>query len=405
MTVTVPIAKVAKLNPPTPRELFDHPEREVSFVPMAQLGEDGRLRNGEARPVGELLQGYTYFADGDVIVAKITPCLQNGKAAYVEKLKGGHGFGSTEFHVIRPSPALDGRYLFYMVWNPTFRHFGEQRFTGSAGQKRMPTSAVAEFQIPLPYPDDPKRSLAQQKRIAAILDKADAIRRRRQEAARLTDQLIPSLFYDMFGDLAKYQPVLLSELRDEFRYGTSVKSAAEGYPALRIPNVIRGKVDWNDIKLVPVDAGEFERLRLANGDLLFVRTNGNPDYVGRCAVFEPQDAKNAGYDADEIIYASYLIRARVYRSKLNPHYLQRYLETVSGRQALRERCRTSAGQYNINTDGLGGLPIPLPPIDRQNDFESRLWQLYELQSKYAALSSEADDLFNSLVQRAFRGEL
>ncbi|MCC6357348.1 MAG: restriction endonuclease subunit S [Phycisphaerales bacterium] len=398
MTASVPIAKVARLNPPTPRELFDHPEREVSFVPMAQLGEDGRLRNGKARPVGELAQGYTYFANGDVIVAKITPCLQNGKAAYVENLKGGHGFGSTEFHVIRPGHALDGRYLFYMIWNPTFRHFGEQRFTGSAGQKRMPASAVAEFEIPLPYPDDPKRSVAEQKRIAAILDKADAIRRRRHETARLTDQLIPSLFYDMFGD-----PVLnprglpareLGDLLDFMTSGSrgwAAHYADSGRLFLRIQNVGRNRLLLDDVAYVRVEeTAESRRTATQAGDVLLSVTAD----LGRTAVI-PKELGPAHIN-------QHLVLLRTQR--MEPLYLSQYLASTAGQRqfAAKNRAAVKAG---LNFDDVRSLRILEPPRREQQQFSRAYEAVMDQHAKQLRITSTADGLFDSLVQRAFRGEL
>ena len=153
----------------------------------------------------------------------------------------------------------------------------------------------------------------------------------------------------------------MSELIEEFRYGTSNKSGKSGYPTLRIPNVARGAIDLTELKTVEVTEEEFERLKLIEGDLLFVRTNGNPDYVGRCVVFNPHDVSEIGFDTEKYIYASYLIRARLKRSSILPIVIQEYLSTDEGKQALKARCKTSAGQFNINTEGLGSLPIPKFP--------------------------------------------
>lgn len=402
MIRTVPIAKIAKLNPSPPRELFDDPQREVSFVPMAQVGEDGRLHNGEARPVGELAQGYTYFADGDVIVAKITPCLQNGKAALVEGLRGGHGFGSTEFHVLRPGPAVNGRYLFYMIWNPAFRHFGEQRFTGSAGQKRMPTSAVADFQIPLPFPDDPKRSLAEQKRIALILDKADAIRHRRHEVAQLTDQLIPGIFYEMFGDPARnpngFDERPFDEVIADTQYGTAVKANTErrGIPVLRMNNITaEGTFDLADLKWVELVPDEFEQFTVRPGDLLFNRTNSR-ELVGKTGVWK---------QAEPFAFAGYLIRVRFDADAVLPDYVSAYLNSSYGKQMLYARAQPSINMSNISATMLRRLTLLVPPLPLQQDFVRQVDSIAPLREAHKVRQLEAGRFFDSLVQRAFRGEL
>ena len=202
-----------------------------------------------------------------------------------------------------------------------------------------------------------------------------------------------------------YRTTPLSQFNVDFRYGTSNKSGEEGYPALRIPNVIGGAIDLTDLKMVDVEPAELERLRLIDGDVLFVRTNGNPDYVGRSAVFHQSLVKGTGFDSDAFIYASYLIRARLDRGHLEPIFLHHYLQTPAGRRSLRERCKTSAGQYNINTEGLGAIPVPVIDVNRQRAFVKTVERLTVAQAPVAAAAAYSDQLFDSLVQRAFRGEL
>jgi type I restriction enzyme S subunit len=177
----------------------------------------------------------------------------------------------------------------------------------------------------------------------------------------------------MFGDPVTnpmgWPIVALGNLVAEFRYGTSTKSGPTGLPVLRIPNVIGGRLDLGELKLVALPSQEEKRLVLQQDDLLFVRTNGNPDYVGRCAVFSPGDILDAGMDARRVVYASYLIRARLKSSISRATYLQSALSSGAGRKRLRERARTSAGQFNINIDGLSSIQVALPPLDLQIKFE------------------------------------
>src|SRR6185295_543198 len=128
---------------------------------------------------------------------------------------------------------------------------GERRMTGSAGQRRVPENFLAKLEIPLP-------PLAEQRRIAEVLDRAEALRAKRRAALAQLDSLTQSLFLDLFGDPAtnrKGWPITtLGDLVAEFRYGSSNKSANQGKPALRIPNVAGGTIDLTNLKLVPVDA-------------------------------------------------------------------------------------------------------------------------------------------------------
>ena len=191
-TLSVPIVEVADFNPSGPK-VSALKGTEIAFVPMASVGEDGTMRIGEHRDGGQLSNGYSYFQDGDAVVAKITPCYENNKIA-VARIDRPHGFGSTEFHVLRPCPQrLDARYLSYFLRQDAVRTLGQKRMTGSAGQRRVPRQFLEQLEIPLPLLDE-------QRRIAAILDQADALRRKRREALELLDHLSQSIFFEMFGD-------------------------------------------------------------------------------------------------------------------------------------------------------------------------------------------------------------
>jgi type I restriction enzyme S subunit len=251
--------------------------------------------------------------------------------------------------------------------------------------------------------------LSDQRRIADVLDRAEALRAKRRAALAQLDTLTQAIFLEMFGDSAashsSWDVLPFANLVQEFRYGTSNKSQTEGKPALRIPNVVGGIIDPTELKTVPADEAEFERLRLRDGDVLFVRTNGNPDFVGRCAVFESQVVRNTGFGARDFIYASYLIRARLSSNTVTPLFLREYMLGSEGRRQLRARCSTSAGQFNINTENLGSIPVPVPPLALQHEFARRVVAVEQLRTTQRESLGKMDEFFASLQHRAFRGEL
>lgn len=127
----------------------------VSFVPMADVDEVlGRITGCQSRPYGEVKKGFTPFQDSDVLFAKITPCMQNGKAAIASGLVGGVGFGSTEFHVLRAGPDVTPEYLFALIRLQSFRNHAMSAFTGSAGQQRVPTEFLRQYRLPVPTSTD-----------------------------------------------------------------------------------------------------------------------------------------------------------------------------------------------------------------------------------------------------------
>jgi type I restriction enzyme S subunit len=155
---------VAALNPPASEVRGLAPDTEVSFVPMEAVGEYGGLDLSTAKPLADVGSGYTYFRDDDVVVAKITPCFENGKGARAAKLLNGIAFGTTELHVLRATEALDEQFLFYLTLSDAFRRLGEAEMYGAGGQKRVPESFVENLRHPIP-------SIPEQRAIAAFLDR------------------------------------------------------------------------------------------------------------------------------------------------------------------------------------------------------------------------------------------
>ena len=148
---------------PSSKEIKLAPEDLVSFVVMDAVGEYGGLRLDTEKELSDVGSGYTFFANDDVVVAKITPCFENGKEAIAEALTNGLAFGTTELHVLRAGLDLYPRFLFYITISDLFRSFGESEMYGAGGQKRVPESFIKDFVAALP-------SLPEQQTIARFLD-------------------------------------------------------------------------------------------------------------------------------------------------------------------------------------------------------------------------------------------
>ena len=134
-----------------------------SVVPMDSISTDGAIDSSNQQPFEEIPPGLTLFEQGDVLFAKITPCMENGKGAFVPELPTRYSFGSTEFHVLRPRCGLDGRFLYHATFNPIFRAYAAENMTGAAGQKRVSSRFLKDTRLFLP----PK---PEQQRIVAYLD-------------------------------------------------------------------------------------------------------------------------------------------------------------------------------------------------------------------------------------------
>ncbi len=146
----VPLKKCCEINPPRPKSnLLD--SAMVSFIPMQAISEEGYIIKNEHKEYREVKKGFTYFQNDDVLFAKITPCMENGKGAIAYNLCNGVGMGSTEFHVLRPIGGLsNSHWLLHLTRLPLFRQEAERHMTGTAGQRRVPANFLSEFSIGIP---------------------------------------------------------------------------------------------------------------------------------------------------------------------------------------------------------------------------------------------------------------
>jgi len=156
------IRNVADLSPGSSNR---HPERSdlCTIVPMEKLSDNGLIDISNQQSFEDVQAGLATFEEGDVLFAKITPCMENGKGAFVDQLPTKCAFGSTEFHVLRPRSEVNGRFLYYATFNPVFRAYAAENMTGAAGQKRVSSRFLKDTRLFLP-------GMTEQKSIAAYLD-------------------------------------------------------------------------------------------------------------------------------------------------------------------------------------------------------------------------------------------
>lgn len=142
----------------------------VSFVPMEAVKEDGGMDLSQTRILDDVYSGYTYFKENDVVVAKITPCFENGKGSIAQGLENGIGFGTTEFHVLRGLETMDEEYLFYITISYSFRKNGEAVMLGAGGHKRIPEDYVKDYRQGVPDKEEQKEIVKYIKSMLAQID-------------------------------------------------------------------------------------------------------------------------------------------------------------------------------------------------------------------------------------------
>lgn len=292
---------------------------------------------------------------------------------------------------IRPDPKRAyARYVFHCLQSQ-INHF-LSRAAGGA-QPNISQGIIKETKIPLP-------PLNEQWRIAAILDKADALRRKSNRALDLLDNLSRSIFLEMFGNPESnpkgWRWGCIGDLLEGTQYGTSEKAGEKGkYPILRMGNITNdGRTNFEDLKYIDLDDKDVDKFTLRRGDIIFNRTN-SAELVGKTAVF----------DGDEgFAFAGYLVRARV-KNDVSPHYISGYLNSRHGKATLRGMAKSIVGMANINAKEMQAIPILLPDVQIQRAYSKGHSSIEKSRSELQRNLASLNSLFSSLQHRAFSGSL
>ena len=373
----------------------DRPDLDeiVCFVPMAAVSEETLSIEAQAeRPFSEVAKGYTPFKRGDVLVAKITPCFENGKMAHADNLAHELGFGTTEFHVFRPSERITGPYLFNLLRAPYVRKAGAMRMNGAAGQRRVPADFFAALQIPLP-------PLAEQKRIAGILDAADALRAKRREALAQLDTLLQTTFLDMFGD-----PVTNPMGWEERRIDSVFKVARGGSPRPIQAYLTESDDGLNWIMIGDASADSryitSAKKRIKPEGLSKSRMVHEGDFLltNSMSFGKPYILKTEG-----CIHDGWLVLSPKDK-RMSADFFYSLLSTEA---LYREFSKKAAGAVvkNLNIKLVSQILVPVPPLELQHRFAAIVQSVEQQKVRQRTHLTELDTLFASLQSLAFRGDL
>jgi type I restriction enzyme S subunit len=391
-----PLGEATKIKPPKKeaREALS-PEKLVSFVPMEDLGIDRRdLDLSQTKPLKEVEGSYTYFADGDVLMAKITPCFENGKLGIADNLTNGIGFGSSEFIVFRPTPFLKREWLYYFLLQPDFREQGAARMSGAVGHKRVSKEFIEEYPIPLP-------PLPEQERIVGILDEAfDGIAKAKataeanlQNARALFQSHLQTVLSQRgegwvekkVSEIAKHS---LGKMLDK------AKNKGEPKPYLRNLNVRWFNFDLSDLlemKFLPEEESKYTAVK---GDVLVCEGG----YPGRAAIWDQENP---------IHFQKALHRVRFHEIEYNKWFVY-YLYAQDQSGELKKHFN-GAGIQHFTGEGLAKFEVPLPPMSELrravDKFDALSTETQRLESLYKNKLHALDELKKSLLHQAFTGNL
>ncbi|NMJ77091.1 hypothetical protein GLU64_01625 [Nanohaloarchaea archaeon] len=251
---------------------------------------------------------------------------------------------------------------------------------------------VGSVRLPTPEKDE-------QRRIASVLYNVDQAISKTEEIIEQTQRVKKGLMQDLFEDIHGEDSFPLEDAIEDIRYGTDSKSNqdGDGVPTLRIPNIVGRKLTFDDLKHTSLSEDEREKLKVEEGDLLIIRTNGNPDYVGQTVVFPDTE--------EDYVFASYLIRIRVDQDKILPKFLSKYLNSEIGRREMNGWIRTSAGNYNLGITAIEKFSIPEVDEDKQRKVIDKIECVEEAIEKYKNEKEQLQRLKKGLMQDLLTGSV
>ncbi len=388
------LSDVCEINPRMDSGISD--DAECSFVPMEHVDDiSGTIAKTGIRLVGDVKKGYTFFKNDDVIFAKITPCMENGKCAIGRNLKNGIAFGSTEFHVVRAKEGIIPEWVYYYLRQEHVRQSATHWFRGTAGQQRVPATFLEELKIPLPPLDE-------QKRIASLLARADRLRGLRRAARELGDSLLQGVFLEMFGDPSvnqkNWKVRTLKSVSLKFSdgpFGSNLKSehyVPYGVRVIRLQNIGVGKlVDDDKAYISEEHFSELSKHQCLPGDVI-VGTLGDPNLR---AIILPPSIPQALNKAD-------CVQIRVNPKICNNQFvcwllnMPQTLQLASGMIHGQTRAR-------INMGRLAELAVPIPPLSLQEEFARVVARVEGLRGRMSESERQVEGLFASLLAESFGG--
>ena len=327
---------------------------------------------------------------GDILFVGSSGSVHNvGRNAMVRSLPSDVlAFASFTFKARSIDGTIDNEFLYYLL-NSEFAPFEWFCKRAADGKFNFQLRQFAsQLRVPLPPP-------VEQQRIAVVLSTVRRAIEQQQRLIALTAELKNALMHKLFtegvgreqrkeseiGELPESWDVLpLGRFLECAQYGLSVKGSSSGrYPILRMTNQVNGKISPHDLQWVQIEDDDFKKFRVEHGDILFNRTNSF-DLVGRSAVFD--------VDSD-YVFASYLIRLRTNKDRLDPFFLNHYFNCASTQQRLKMIATRAVSQSNISATRLKGFPIPLPSPEEQAEIVATL---DVLDSKIALHERERDAL-------------
>ena len=413
------LEEISKINPRIDKQSIGD-DLEITFLPMKNVEElSGKIDLSETKRFSEVKKkSYTPFRDGDILFAKVTPCMENGKIAIAHGLKNGIGFGSTEFHVIRLPEKLSTPFFFFYLIQQKFRQEAQRAMTSAVGLLRVPTHYMRQTPIPLPPFPEQQRIVAKIEGLFTKLDAGiDALRKVSAQLKRYRQSVLKAAFEGKLTEAwrAEHQEEIefASQAADDLPEGwkwTTLEEvvhiidyrgrtppySSEGIPHLRSSNIRNGNIIWNDLKYVTEETyGNYMTRGLPEqGDLLF--TTEAP--LGEVA-FAPKK---------RFSLAQRIMILRPSKHILDSGFLLYQIRTISFQERLRIS-ETGSVVRGISSRNFKQFSLIVPPLPEQQaivyEVKRCLSVADDVEKTVATELKRAEQLRQSILKKAFSGGL
>lgn len=392
------LKEVCEINPSKQIDLS--PDDKISFVPMDSVSVRGDIDTSKSISVSSI-KTYSIFREGDVLFAKITPCMENGKGCIAHGLLNGYGAGSTEFIVLRPdSRLLMNKWLYYFLSQQNFRQECKQHMTGSAGQKRVPPKYLGSCSIPVPSISEQQRIVARIEELFSQLDDTEATLKKTKVQLALYRQAVISSAYPNIPQEEWVRLDSIAEIIGGITKGRDLTGQKTvELPYLRVANVQNGFLDLSVMKTIELKESEKEHYLLKEGDVLYTE-GGDRDKLGRGTVWHGE--------IPECVHQNHVFKARLQQERAMPDYVAYWSMSTYARNYFYEKGKQSVNLASINKTVLSALMLPLPSLYTQEavveDIEMRFSVCNSIESIINKMILEIDALKQSILKQYLGGE-
>lgn len=403
------LENIAEINPKTDTSSLEE-NTNVTFLPMQNVGENGKILKYDTRNYHEVKKGYTCFAEKDVLFAKITPCMENGKGTLAINLENKVGFGSTEYHVLRAKQNGSPEFTFYLTKWEKFRKEAEKYMTGSAGQRRVSKNIFSSYKIPIP-------TLPEQQKIASILSKIDEQIEQTEQIIEKTEFLKKGLMQRLLtkgmghtkfkktelGEMPEeWQVVTIKEVtRDDKRaikvgpFGSQLKKSEYVDSGIKVygqENVFRKDFDYGNYYITKEKFESLSAFEIFPDDVVITMMGT----IGDCMVVPKNISRG--------IMNSHLMRLQL-KFNIIPEFLAILIKDAFYVKKQINKFSQGAIMSGLNSTIIKQISIPLPSINEQIKLVEICKKIQDLSNREINYLTQLQELKKGLMQDLLTGKV